>query len=310
LLALFASTAAAAPLMGWYMPLHLGASWTYQNEDPPFDIVVDTVFELIEYEGHPAYRFGSDVDDHSIAWSEQGIIRLYAVVDTTGLYDFAEDVVLDEVIDGDFFVICFGADCDSSLIRVWAELDPSLRTVYGVDPGLTDMVVFASYDPAYPPNLHNIILESNLPAGVTPPAGAVTGIDLYLRNIGLFESWDVDADSGGLFDHYVLTEVSAAGDGPPTAAGVYLEQVAPNPFNPRTTISYRLTEPAIVTVAVYDAAGRLVRELQTGAAQAAGVHRVVWDGADARGRAAATGVYLCRIVTGKGVVQAKLCLVR
>jgi hypothetical protein len=303
-------TPAWAAMMGWYMPLHLGASWSYQNEDPPFDVVVDTVFELIDYEGHPAYRFGSDLNDHSIAWSNAGVITLYAVVAGGVVLDLAEDVVLGEVVDGGFFSVCFATPCDSSLIRVWANLDPSLRSIYGVDPAFTDMVVFASYDRDYAPNLHNTVLESNLPAGVTPPAGAVTGIDLYLRNIGLLESWDVDAESGGLFDHYVLTAVSAAADAPPRAAAVALEQVAPNPFNPRTTIHYRLAEPAAVTIDVYDLTGRLVRALERGVPRAAGAHHVVWQGDDTRGRAAATGVYLCRISTGREAVQAKLCLVR
>jgi len=57
-----------------------------------------------------------------------------------------------------------------------------------------------------------------------------------------------------------------------------------------------------VTLAVHDLGGRLVRTLWDGAL-AAGRHSLVWDGVDARGAAAASGVYLVRLSTADGVQQ-------
>nr|HPI31906.1 hypothetical protein [candidate division Zixibacteria bacterium] len=49
---------------------------------------------------------------------------------------------------------------------------------------------------------------------------------------------------------------------PPLPAGYALAQNYPNPFNPATTIAFRLAEAGDVAVAVYNAAGQLVRLLR------------------------------------------------
>lgn len=282
--------------MGSYLPLVLGASWTYQNQAEPYDIVVDSVFEQFEYEGRPALRFGTDLQDHSIVWREAGVVYLYAVVEEGILYDLDEDVVLDEVIDGGYFSPCFGAVCDSSLIRIWIEIDPTLRTLYGVDPELTDLLLWASYDPDFPPNLHNIILESGLPDGVDPPAGAVTGIDLYQRSVGLIESWDVEAATGGLSEHYVLNAVSGVDLDPTPPDQLARVAVSPNPFNPRTTISYTSIAGMATRVAILDMSGRRIRTLVDEPARATGRQVVDWDGREEGGRPVASGVYFCRVL--------------
>jgi len=58
----------------------------------------------------------------------------------------------------------------------------------------------------------------------------------------------------------------------------------PNPFNPRTTISFSLPHPEDVRLAVYDILGREVAVLVDGP-QAAGAHRVPFDGGPAGKRA-------------------------
>ncbi|MCB0305592.1 MAG: endonuclease/exonuclease/phosphatase family protein [Calditrichaeota bacterium] len=70
----------------------------------------------------------------------------------------------------------------------------------------------------------------------------------------------------------------------------WLGQNYPNPFNPRTVIRYQLSVVSDVSLTVYDLLGRRMQTLVTGR-QAAGIHTVQWDGRDARGRAAASGIY-------------------
>lgn len=70
--------------------------------------------------------------------------------------------------------------------------------------------------------------------------------------------------------------------------------VHPNPFNPVATIRYEVARSARVRLAVYDVRGQLVRVLAD-AVMAAGMHEVVWQGDDARGLRAASGVYLARL---------------
>lgn len=83
----------------------------------------------------------------------------------------------------------------------------------------------------------------------------------------------------------------------------------PNPFNPSTTLHFRLPRDGAVTVSVHDAAGRLVRTLLQGDL-GAGPHELVFDGRDDGGRALASGVYFARIVHEQGAASAKLQLIK
>ncbi len=83
----------------------------------------------------------------------------------------------------------------------------------------------------------------------------------------------------------------------------------PNPFNPRTAIHYAVAAPGTVRLRIYDPRGRLVRTLVDGVAPA-GRHSVVWDGADARGRAVASGVYVVELESGAGRAEARISLLR
>jgi hypothetical protein len=68
----------------------------------------------------------------------------------------------------------------------------------------------------------------------------------------------------------------------------------PNPFNPATTIRYRLPSASRVQLSVYDASGRLVTQLVNDE-QVKGDHAVSWDGRDARGAVVGSGVYFVRL---------------
>jgi trimeric autotransporter adhesin len=91
--------------------------------------------------------------------------------------------------------------------------------------------------------------------------------------------------------------VTGTPDGPPTPRLALA--VVPNPFNPRTTISFTLADPGRVRLAVYDVRGRRVRELLD-AQLGVGRQEVLWDGRDASGRAVAGGVYLFRVESDAG----------
>ncbi|MBK7769600.1 MAG: M28 family peptidase [bacterium] len=114
------------------------------------------------------------------------------------------------------------------------------------------------------------------------------------------------ADVAGLLPDYV----AGAGDVPTGARPVL--SAAPNPFNPRVEISFSLREAAnAARLAVYDLAGRQVRELAGGSLDA-GAHAFTWDGLDDAGRSQASGSYVCRLELGNTDAPAsvKLNLVR
>lgn len=88
-----------------------------------------------------------------------------------------------------------------------------------------------------------------------------------------------------------------------------LEQNYPNPFNPATIVRFGLPMLGNVRLTIYNAAGQLVRQLVSGPIDA-GVHEVVWDGTDNRGRRLSSGVYLCKFQADDFVAQKKLILAK
>jgi hypothetical protein len=73
-----------------------------------------------------------------------------------------------------------------------------------------------------------------------------------------------------------------------------LAQNSPNPFMHTTEILYRLPAACLVTLTIYDTAGRRVRTLVEGR-QAAGRKIVQWDGRNGKGMRVSGGVYFYRL---------------
>jgi hypothetical protein len=95
----------------------------------------------------------------------------------------------------------------------------------------------------------------------------------------------------------------------PTVSRTTLLENYPNPFNPSTTIPYRLAAAADVELAVYDMLGQRVRLLRQGIEQA-GLHKLEWDGRDEAGHQVAGGVYFYRLRAGDFVEMRRLTLLK
>ncbi len=115
----------------------------------------------------------------------------------------------------------------------------------------------------------------------------------------------VDAN-GRVLDRITIDKSPEAGLG--NAHADLLPNV-PNPFNPETRVRYALRQPGPVRVAIYDLAGRLVREL-VHAEQPVGQYQVLWNGRDGRGNAVASGVYVLRLETDGPPIARKLLLAK
>ena len=89
----------------------------------------------------------------------------------------------------------------------------------------------------------------------------------------------------------------------PAAAPAIL--AAPNPFHEATRIRFSLATGATADVAVYDVAGRRLRELHHGWLSS-GRHERAWDGRDDAGRPLAAGVYFLGVRTGAEVLRSKV----
>ena len=76
----------------------------------------------------------------------------------------------------------------------------------------------------------------------------------------------------------------------------------PNPATGRTTVCFSTPQLRIGRLAVYDAAGNLVRNIER-RLYSVGPHSAVWNGRDENGRSVSTGTYLVRLTTDDGREQ-------
>lgn len=105
--------------------------------------------------------------------------------------------------------------------------------------------------------------------------------------------WDEGTHQG--LAHQTWTSNAPSLSVPPTpSARAIALAVAPNPAPGLARVRFSLASAEPVEVDVIDTAGRRIRSLLSGRAEA-GEHEVVWDGADEAGRPAGAGVYLIRL---------------
>jgi len=95
----------------------------------------------------------------------------------------------------------------------------------------------------------------------------------------------------------------------PGAAVLSALRVAPNPFNSRTEVRFALARRDVVTAAVYDAAGRRVRMLHSGALEA-GSHVLGWNGGHESGARAGAGLYFVRVSTAASTKTCPMILLK
>ena len=174
------------------------------------------------------------------------------------------------------------------------------------------------------------------------PNGAVSGSAYLYRRDGT--SWTeqaklvpVDSDTGDLFGYSVALSGDDALVGAPQwdfplgpgYTGIFsgfggvafvepevsiprrseLFQNYPNPFNPSTTFSYGLAEPGQVSLTIYNMLGQLIRTV-VDEHQVEGYHEVAWDGRNEVGAAAASGIYVCRMIAENHVETKRMILIK
>ncbi len=94
-----------------------------------------------------------------------------------------------------------------------------------------------------------------------------------------------------------------------TFSGFELLANYPNPFNQGTVIAFTAARPARTEIWIYNALGHKVRKLFMGICEP-GKTLLTWDGRDAWGRPAASGVYFCRLSANRHHQTRKMALVR
>ena len=119
------------------------------------------------------------------------------------------------------------------------------------------------------------------------------------------------------FANMPFVVITATGDASPTGAdpvvpnltATRLNPAYPNPFNPRTNLSFELGRAGHVALRVYSLDGRLVNTLHDGPL-AAGAHRLAWNGTDGHGLGVASGTYLVKLIAPGVQESRKLMLLK
>jgi hypothetical protein len=83
----------------------------------------------------------------------------------------------------------------------------------------------------------------------------------------------------------------------------------PNPFNPLTTIRYKLFKPSQVSVIIYDLLGKEIIQLEDGIKDV-GEHLINWDGLSSSGNFVGAGTYLYQVSAGQFTQTRKMVLLK
>ncbi|MCK6619673.1 MAG: T9SS type A sorting domain-containing protein [Calditrichaceae bacterium] len=83
----------------------------------------------------------------------------------------------------------------------------------------------------------------------------------------------------------------------------------PNPFNPATTIHFRIPEQADITMVIYNSRGQRIKMLLN-EPLSPGDHTIQWNGITEDGRPAASGIYWLRLESKAFTATRKLLLIR
>ncbi|MFH1842320.1 MAG: FlgD immunoglobulin-like domain containing protein [bacterium] len=119
----------------------------------------------------------------------------------------------------------------------------------------------------------------------------------------------IEGESLVYFDARYVLDLVDVSESFRSASALQLQPGYPNPFNPSTTIRFVLPATQPITATIHNTRGHRVTTLLDGVAFA-GPHEVTWHGRDDSGRAAASGVYFCRVAGQHCRGEIRLVLVR
>ncbi|MEW5923809.1 MAG: FlgD immunoglobulin-like domain containing protein [Candidatus Zixiibacteriota bacterium] len=127
----------------------------------------------------------------------------------------------------------------------------------------------------------------------------------------IMHPWFFDEDDFRSLINCIIDEspVSVSEDNEVLPDDYALFQNYPNPFNVTTNIKFHLPRATETEICIYNILGRKIRTLLCGRAEA-GYNSVTWDGNDAQGKPAASGIYLYRIKADDFIQSEKMLLLK
>ena len=104
-----------------------------------------------------------------------------------------------------------------------------------------------------------------------------------------------------------LSVINSQNPALPSSYGLF--QNFPNPFNPFTTLQYKLPQDSYVDITIYDMLGNVVNNL-VNANQSSGYKSLQWNATNNQGEAVSAGVYLYKIQAGDFADTKKMVLLK
>ena len=83
----------------------------------------------------------------------------------------------------------------------------------------------------------------------------------------------------------------------------------PNPFNPRTTINFSLTQDTYLNIVIHDIMGEKIKQILSGNYMA-GQNTIQWDGTNNKGETVSAGVYFFSIEAEDYLETKKMILLK
>jgi hypothetical protein len=276
-----------------------------------------------EASGSPSHAIDGGLDSNSTLLASNGGLNLYADWDGEYLYVAAEGV--GATSGWDHFIIV-GVDPTTPVSAPWAKAGTVAdRTLYlGNEDGNnwcgwfddSETVLSDGVECASGGYLEGLVrLETYL--GSPVPDSIHLAVAAYESpDGGLLEgqapagngNGDVEAAEYVIFA-FTVTGIDPGIPGDRVPGMPVLLPARPNPFGAGTEIDFFVPQPGSVSLDVYDVLGRRVQTLAA-RRMGEGWHSLAWDGRDARGLRASTGIYFVRMSFNGLAVTRKVVLVR
>jgi len=209
----------------------------------------------------------------------------------------------------------WGIDVDDSIVIVCCEDSHDIYRIDITDYSVTQMDLAPDADPRDVNITTGFVTvgEKTLLGGAAYICGGQTstGSPLYvvdLYSMDLLDTIIVPGTNTNVVAVEAQWPLPSSVEDLPGAATLNVK-AAPNPFNPRTKISFDLDDEAPVKLAVFDLAGRMVRLIDAGTL-GSGRRSIEWDGKDRGGRKLASGSYLVMIQAGDLLAGTKVVLLQ
>jgi parallel beta-helix repeat protein len=172
-------------------------------------------------------------------------------------------------------------------------------SIWSLEKGGNELMAWALYEQG------QIIQEIEKQSGDLAKSTGKSSVDIFAMILENYPESEA-AEAIGLMDIEIEPEAEKTAVIPRKFA---LKSAYPNPFNPKTTISFDLPEEARVEIVVYDLIGREIWQ-STRTSYPAGTHSLVWNGTTKSGQPVGTGVYLVRLNSPKYSATQKVLLIK